>query len=96
MSNTCQNCIKYEICKEWGNVGWDEKACALYEEPKICPFERQAANIGGGECLKEKCAWWSEELKNCIVFAPILESEASLQKEINTVLYGGVVQGGED
>ena len=97
--NKCGECVHYRSCSACINPQVD--ACAAFEQrhesgKKICPFERQNVLIGGGECLKEKCAWWSDELKNCIVFAPIFESEASLRKEINTVIFGGVVQGGED
>lgn len=66
------------------------------KQTKICPFERQAANIGGGQCLKEKCAWWSDELNNCVVFAPIFDATESLKREIRTVLGEDVIiQGGE-
>lgn len=66
---------------------------------KICPFERQAAIIGGGKCLGEECAWWQADIQNCVVFKHFYDAEASLRKEIDTVLCNGtgtIIQGGED
>ena len=69
------------------------------QQSKICPFERQNRAIDGAYCIGEECAWWQADIQNCVVFKHFSDAEASLLKEINTVLCNGtgtIIQGGED
>lgn len=95
---TCDACQHNEFCTKQG-VKNLFGPCELYESKvvqKICPFERQNREIDGAYCLGSDCAWWDANNANCVVFHHVWDAAESLTKEIETVLHGGIIQGGED
>lgn len=104
----CEKCIHLMPCARQNNgmLEVDQAVTCPYfsmqiqavehKPKKICPFERQNREIDGAYCLGSDCAWWDAPNNNCVVFRPVWDAADSLNKEIETVLHGGIIQGGED